>query len=91
MDANQAQEYAALMRQATDIVKPSDADEDQAHTEDFMRWAQERNLWASIGRQLDDDGCVEWTIEIQTGRGTLGAKMRGAGDWRRVVEDMGLV
>lgn len=91
MDANQAQEYAALMRQATDIARPSDADADQRETELFMAWAQERNLRASIGRELNDDGRMVWSLTIDTGRGKLFATMAGAADWRSVVEvDFGL-
>lgn len=86
MDANEAQEYAALMRMAHAIVHPDGELEDR-QAEDFMEWAQERNLEASIGRHLDPHGHVEWGLEIKTGRGTLSAQMNSAGDWRRVVED----
>lgn len=90
MDANQAQEFAALMRQANDIVRPSDADADQRQTEEFMAWAQSLNLRARIGRELDDDGHHVWRLEIDTGRGKLTRSMTEAGEWRVAVEDLGL-
>lgn len=90
MDANAAQEYAALMRQANDIVRPSDADADQRQTEEFMAWAQSLNLRGRIGRVLDGDGRMVWLMEIDTGRGTLTRAMDEACDWRAAVESLGL-
>jgi len=90
LDVDDAEEYAALMRQAHAIVGSSAADVDQAATEDFMEWAQGMGVQARIGRELDDDGRMVWGIEIRTGRGTLSRRMSAAGEWRQAVEELGL-
>lgn len=90
MDVNDAQEYAALMRQAHQIHGAVEEHVDGATVEDFDEWLVGIGLEGTLARELDDDGCVIWVLKIQTGRGTLTRRLYGAGDWRTAVEDMGL-
>lgn len=90
MDANTAQEYAALMRQAQAIAPPGDADIEQEATEEFMAWVLQGGMRGSLARELDDDGCMVWRLEIRTDRGKLEQTVNSPDEWRTVVADLGL-
>lgn len=93
MDANQADDYAALMRQARDIqgmTEESDATREQAATEEFMAWVLEGGMRGSLSRELTDGGEHRWILRIQTGRGNLERPLSSPLAWRDVMKDYGL-
>lgn len=93
LSPNEAQEYAALMRQAREIVGGDldlDVDAEEAAREEFMVWSQDLGLRSVIARTLDDDGKMVWGIEIHTGRGKLAVHVADPRQWRQAVRDLGL-
>lgn len=92
LDANEAQEYAALMRQARDITADVDIDPAEvALIEDqFDRFVRDLGVTGSLGRELNDDGLMVWTLRIDAGRGRIMRVIADPRDWRQEVGDLGL-
>lgn len=89
LDANQAQELAALMRQANDITARA-VDED-AHVRACADWMAERTLDGRLTRELTDEGTLEWVVLIDVGaRGTVRRWIPGPEDWYEAVATLGL-
>lgn len=86
LDANEAQEYAALMRRALDIVG---ADADEA-TEECAAWLTGMGLEGGVVRELDDLGNVVWIVKVETRRGSLVQQIGQPANWRVGVRDLGL-
>lgn len=88
LDANEAQEYVALMRQAHDIVGGA-VEADEA-IEECAAWLAGMGLEGGVVGELDDNGNVVWIVKVETGRGSLVQQIGAPANWREAVRDLGL-